>query len=103
MSRQNGYRRGIRLIWIKRTAYLIPSISSACRSLLAGLEIPIEDLRAVPEQHAFLLPQPAQHGLEILDPVRHARDIGMHRDRHDLRAISALPVHALEVVHGARE
>src|SRR5262245_62404108 len=71
-------------------------------SALLRFEIPVEDLLASPEQHALLLAQAAQHALEVLDPVRHAGDVGVHRERHHFRAFGALPVNAVEIVHAAR-
>jgi hypothetical protein len=48
----------------------------------AGLEIPIEDLPAVPEQHVALLADRLEDTTKVLRPMRRPHDIGMHRDRH---------------------
>src|SRR5258708_1826932 len=66
--------------------------------LLPRLEVPLQYLLAVPVQHAFRLGDGLVHLLEVLDAERLAADVGMDGDRHDLRALGAFLVQALEAV-----
>src|SRR3954466_13742050 len=63
--------------------------------------IPVEDLRAVPVQHALVLVDVLVDRLKIFDPVRLAADVGMDRQRADFRARLALGVEPVELVDGA--
>src|SRR3954469_1945330 len=64
--------------------------------------IPIQNLCPIPRRNT----RTAQHRLEgaahVIDPMRHAGEIWMHRDRQDLRALGGFLVKAFEVVHHAR-
>src|SRR6202035_4427304 len=65
--------------------------------------IPIEDLGAVPVQHAVETLHVVVDLLEIFYPVRLAADVGVDRQRHDLGALLALLVEPVELVLGAAE
>ena len=49
----------------------------------------------------LLLPHVIVHCLEVLDPVGHARDVGVHGERHHARVPGALGVEPVEMVLGA--
>src|SRR5437588_7699714 len=70
----------------------IPFMLFLCVELSNLPLVPIQDRRAIPCGDA----RPAQHTLEgaahMIDPVRYAGKIGMHRDGHDLRALRRLRV-----------
>src|SRR3954463_7964124 len=63
--------------------------------------IPVEDLRAVPMQHALVLVDVLVDRLEIFDPVRLPADVGMDRQHADFRAFLALGVEPVELIDGA--
>ena len=63
--------------------------------------VPVEDLLAVPVHDAVELVHVVVDLLEILDPERLAADVGMDRERQDLRAILALLIQPVEAVDGA--
>src|SRR3979411_702763 len=70
--------------------------------LLAGdALVPVEDLRAVPMQHAVEAADIIVDLLEIFDPVRLPADIGVDRQRHDLRAVLAFVIQPVELILGA--
>src|SRR6185295_20092616 len=50
------------------------------QSRFTVFEIPVQYLHPVPEDHALLLSQVSQHGIQVLDPVRHARDVRMRSE-----------------------
>src|SRR6266508_6092822 len=70
-------------------------------SLLVLSEIPIEDLGAVPSDHAIPSQNLFEGALHMPDAVRHAGKIGVAGDRHDLRALGRLLVQTIEVVERA--
>ena len=75
-----------------------------CGSLdLGNAAIPVEDLLAVPVQHAFVLIHVVVDLLEIFDPVRLPADIGVDRQRADFRALGTLGIKPVELVDGAPE
>src|SRR5437867_6344528 len=51
---------------------------------LPRLRVPIEDLLAVPVQHAFEFGDALVHLLKVLDAERLAADVGVDGDRHYL-------------------
>src|SRR5665213_2606326 len=65
--------------------------------------IPVENLLAVPVQHALVLVHVVVNLLEIFDPVRLAADVRMDRQRAELRARLALGIKPVELVDGALE
>ena len=65
--------------------------------------VPVEDLHAVPVQHAVEAAHVVVDRLEILDPVRLAADVGMDRQRHDLGAVAAFGVEPVELIDRALE
>src|SRR5262245_26055789 len=71
---------------------------------LCGLgdgEIPVEDLGAVPMQHALEAARMIVNRFEVFDAVRLAADIGMDRQRHDLGAVLSLGIETIELIDRA--
>ena len=64
---------------------------------------PLVDLLAGRHPDALLAPDVVVDRLEVLDPVRHAVDVGMHGDRHHPRLLGALEVEPVELVAHAFE
>src|SRR6185437_6131747 len=96
-----------RAIPLRRMAFLRPG----CRSfyfgrrptLCGGLDlgnaaVPVEDLFAVPVQHAFVLVHVVVDLLEIFDPVWLAADVRVDRERAEFRALGAFGVETVELV-----
>src|ERR1700675_2189731 len=79
----------------KRTCS-IPSPEVLVAGWLLGRlrQIPVEDLLAGPEQHAWLRADMLEQPLDVPDPVRDARDIWVQADRHHPRDCPALLVEA---------
>src|SRR3954462_3776207 len=63
--------------------------------------VPVEQLHPVPVHHAGLLRDVIVEGLEILDPVRLAGDVGVDGERHDLRPLRPFLIQPVELVDGA--
>src|SRR5215471_15190433 len=71
---------------------------------LCGLgdgEIPVDDLGAVPMQHALEAARVIVNRFEVFDAVRLAADIGVDRQRHDLGAALALGIETIELIDRA--
>src|SRR5262245_28322739 len=58
----------------------------------AGRQIPVENLRSVPVQHALESADVVIDRFEVFDPMRLAADVRMDCERHDLRTVLALGV-----------
>src|SRR5579863_187019 len=65
--------------------------------------IPVENLLAVPVHHAFVPVDIVIDRFEIFDPERLAGNVGVDRNRYDLRPFPALRVEPVETVDGALE
>src|SRR5262249_1377754 len=65
--------------------------------LLLG-QIPVENLRAVPGDDAVVPENGFERALDMGDAVRHAGQVGMHGDRHDLRPLGGFRVEASELI-----
>src|SRR5450759_579797 len=80
-----------------------------CRLRLSGrldfgnAPVPVENLLAVPVQHAVVLVHVVVDRLEIFDAVRLAADVGVDRQRAELGALFALGVEPVELIDGALE
>ena len=61
-------------------------------------QIPIENLLAVPVQHAVVARHVVVDRFEIFDAMRLARDVGVDRERDDLGALRAFGVEPVELV-----
>src|SRR5262245_21598811 len=70
-------------------------------SLALGVLIPVKNLKAVPMQHALGSRGVFIERFKVFDSVRLAADVGMDGERHDLGALLALEVKAVELVDGA--
>src|SRR5439155_23781951 len=64
---------------------------------------PLVDLLARRHPDAFLAADVVVDRLEVLDPVRHPVDVGVHGDRHHPRLRGALEVKPVELVAHALE
>src|SRR6266542_3408435 len=73
------------------------------RGSAARRQIPVEDFEPVPVQHAVEAAGVVVDRFEVFDPVRLAADVGVDRERHDLRALLALGVEPVELVDRALE
>src|SRR3954447_3239245 len=87
--RSCGTKKPLTLWW--------PSFGAA----LLRAEIPVEDFLAAPAGDAGLRQDLLEGPLDVLDAVGLSRQIGMHRDRHDLGAVLGFLVKAIERVHPA--
>src|SRR5271163_3167785 len=65
-------------------------------------QIPVENLRSVPMQHAGIAVDVVVDRFEVFDAVGLAADIGVDRDGHDLGALRPFLVKPLETVDAAR-
>src|SRR5215207_3070163 len=90
---------------VTRQAYSLPrndarsrSSFGRCRSAASLATVPIQYLAPLPMQHAGVAVDVVVDGFEVVDAVRLARDVGVDRDRHDLGALAALAVEAVEGV-----
>ena len=63
--------------------YALGRVSGLCG--LGGGEVPVEDLGAVPMQHALETARMIVNRLEVFDAMRLAADIGVDRQRVRLR------------------
>src|SRR5581483_3222581 len=87
----------------RRDARVDACPSHLLRSLGSSLAVPVEDLFAVPMQHTVEAADIVVNLLEIFDPMRLPADVGVDRERHDLRALGALGIEPVELVDGALE
>src|SRR6185503_13661024 len=69
--------------------------------LLGGGQVPVEDLSAVPVQHALEPTDMVVDRFEILDAMRLAADVGMDRKRHDLGPALSLGIEPVELIDRA--
>src|SRR5580704_5338600 len=69
-------------------------LSSSCAGLRAIMAC---NLRAGRLPHSAMLADVAQRGVEGVDAVRHAGEIGMDRDRHDAARLRALAIEHVEL------
>src|SRR5215210_1478762 len=83
----------------ERTATPLGGIAADAGRGSGLLQVPVEDLRAVPAHNAGPAQQLGPQPLDVADAVRRARQVGMVGDRHDLRPLGRFLVQALEVVH----
>src|SRR5262249_39265790 len=76
--------------------------ATLCSSFdLGNAAVPVEDLLAVPVQHAFMLVHVIVDLLEIFDPVRLPADVGVDRQCAEFGAGRALAIKPVELVDGA--
>ena len=61
-----------------------------CVPLLPRGQVPVEDFRAVPGDHAVMCQELCECPLHMADAMRHAGEIRMAGHRHDLRALGRL-------------
>src|SRR5215471_14833950 len=87
-----------------RAFFLIRGGPALCGSLdLRNAAVPVEDLLAVPVQHAFVLVHVVVDLLEVFDPVRLPADVGVYRQGAEFGALCALGVEPVELVDRALE
>src|SRR5438309_2979433 len=65
--------------------------------------VPVEDLLAIPVNNTLELVEVLVNRLKIIDPEWLAADVGMDRQRQDLRAMLALLIEPGEAIDGALE
>src|SRR6185437_11963485 len=73
-------------------------VQALLRRLGADLEVPVENLRAVPEQNIFLLADLLEDLAEVFHPVRRAHDVGVNRKRHHAGAVLRVFIYLLELI-----
>src|SRR5512136_291631 len=84
--------------------WLLPAVVDLCGRLdLGNAAVPVEDLLAVPVQHALVLVHVVVDLLEIFDSVRLPADVGVDRQRAELRALRALGIEPVELINATLE